>query len=232
MPEIELQVRAPPDKHDVEDERKGQRDHGGDGRALDPKAQRIDENGVEDGVQDQGGRLDDHRRPGISLGRKNAVYGVSREHEDDPQPDDCHVAHRQIKNVSLRPQEKEKPLLAGQPRRQKGDAENRRQDQTVDRGILRAGLVLGPEPAGDDRVDAHADPRVEADDDEEEREGEGQGGDGFRAQPADEGGIDEVVHRLDEHGDGDGTGHGEKRPPGIGDEFLDPVSHVDFDLRL
>ena len=186
---------------------------------------RVYEDGVEDGVEDKSGHLDDHRRPRIPLGGEDAVYGIGGKHKKNREQDGLHIAHRQHADVRGGTEERIEKIERQAPQEIDNEGEKHSHDYAVGSRVLRRFPVLSAEEPRDDRVYPDAQAGIQADHDKEDGEGEGQGGDRCGPQPADEGGVHDVVHCLDEHGYGDGRGHDKERPPGVGDKLVYSVFH-------
>ena len=99
-------------------------------------------------------------------------------------------------------------------------AEQAQQDPVLRRPVHRV-LILGPQAAGEQGVDAHAGTHGHGDHQVLKGEGHADCGKGVLAELGHEVAVHHVVKRLDQHGDHHGQGHGQDQPlDGHGPHFV------------
>ena len=186
---------------DARRERRAHDAHFGDG------AEARDEDGVEDDVRDGAHRHAEHRRDHLARRLQNFLEGEAQRQHGRKGDDDIEV-FKAVRDghFVLREHAKEgRDEEAAQPREQ--HAVDGAQKDAERGGAVGFAVALRPQIEGDRRVDAHAEADAHGVRKVLQREDEGDGGHGALVPLRDEVTVDNVVERVDEHGEDDGKRH-------------------------
>ena len=204
----EVQEEGQPGGHPLADDRgQGRAGHLQPGQAEEAE----DEDGVQDDVQNGPGELGDHGELGPAGGLEEPLQGDLAEEAQGGAQADASVGGSvadDLGRVGLEPEEGACQQSAQQGEGGKGA--QGQEDAHVGHPVGGV-LILGPQGAGDQGVEAHAGADGHGDHQGLEGKGQGDGGQGVLADLGHEDAVHDVVQGLDQHGDHHGDGHAEEQ---------------------